>query len=158
MLRLGTKRSSAPTSTRSIPRKEAAGDILVTVNGEYVTVEKVQHEILENPVKVYNFEVAGFHTYFVSESNILVHNLCAKKYYKATRTDNSIIRGSKITKSQALNRIRKGKDVIANSRSAAKALAKDAFGNSKFIKEIHNLPNAMWHYHDKARHFYHVFF
>ena len=32
-----------------------AGDILVTVNGEYVVVKKVQHEILENPVQVYNW-------------------------------------------------------------------------------------------------------
>ena len=32
-----------------------AGDILVLVNDEYVVVEKVQHEILESPVKVYNF-------------------------------------------------------------------------------------------------------
>ena len=53
-----------------------AGDILVTVNGEYVVVEKVQHEILENPIKVYNFEVEGFHTYYVGNSSILVHNTC----------------------------------------------------------------------------------
>ena len=55
-----------------------AGDILVTVNGEYVVVEKVQHEILEAPVKVYNFEVADFHTYFVSAIIVLVHNLCGR--------------------------------------------------------------------------------
>ena len=58
--------------------KLRAGDILVTVNGEYVVVEKVQHEILESPVKVYNFEVEGFHTYYVSGIAILVHNLCTK--------------------------------------------------------------------------------
>ena len=51
-----------------------AGDMLVLVNGEYVVVEKVQHELLENPVKVYNFEVEGFHTYYVTDSAILVHN------------------------------------------------------------------------------------
>ena len=56
-----------------------AGDILVTVNGEYVVLEKVQHEILENPVKVYNFEVEEFHTYFVGISNVLVHNTCSAK-------------------------------------------------------------------------------
>ncbi len=39
-----------------------AGDILVTVNGEYVVVEQVQHELLENPETTYNFEVEGFHT------------------------------------------------------------------------------------------------
>ena len=53
-----------------------AGDILVTVNGEYVVVEKIQHEILESPVKVYNFEVEGLHTYHVGDKSILVHNLC----------------------------------------------------------------------------------
>jgi hypothetical protein len=56
--------------------KLRAGDILVTVNGEYVVVEKVQHEILESPVKVYNFEVEGFHTYYVGNTTVLVHNLC----------------------------------------------------------------------------------
>ena len=53
-----------------------AGDILVLVNGEYVVVEKVQHEILEAPVTVYNFQVEDYHTYFVSESSVLVHNAC----------------------------------------------------------------------------------
>ena len=56
-----------------------AGDILVLSNGEYVIVEKVQHEILENPVKVYNFEVRDFHTYYVGENPILVHNSCGKQ-------------------------------------------------------------------------------
>ena len=28
----------------------------------------------------YNFEVAEFHTYYVSEKNVLVHNKCAYKY------------------------------------------------------------------------------
>ena len=53
-----------------------AGDILVLVNGEYVVVEQVQHELLEAPIQVYNFEVEDFHTYFVSEAAILVHNKC----------------------------------------------------------------------------------
>ena len=53
-----------------------AGDILVLVNGEYVVVEKVQHELLESPVKVYNFQVEDYHTYYVSESGVLVHNIC----------------------------------------------------------------------------------
>ena len=47
-----------------------AGDILVLVNGEYVVVEKVQHEILESPINVYNFQVAGDHTYYVSDVGV----------------------------------------------------------------------------------------
>jgi hypothetical protein len=53
-----------------------AGDILVLVNGEYVVVEKIQHEILETPVTVYNFQVEDFHTYYVTNAGVLVHNVC----------------------------------------------------------------------------------
>ena len=58
-----------------------AGDILVSLNGEYVIVEKVQHEILESPVKVYNFEVEDFHTYYVGNGDgVLVHNSCGPEF------------------------------------------------------------------------------
>ena len=56
-----------------------AGDILVLVNGEYVVVEKIQHELLESPVKVYNFQVEDYHTYYVSDNGVLVHNKCVPK-------------------------------------------------------------------------------
>ena len=56
-----------------------AGDILVMLNGEYVVVEQVQHELLESPETTYNFEVEGFHTYYVGDTGVLVHNMCAKK-------------------------------------------------------------------------------
>ncbi|MBR1863219.1 MAG: hypothetical protein IJ806_03935 [Ruminococcus sp.] len=51
-----------------------AGDVLVLSNGELVTVEWIEHEILEEPLFVYNFEVEDFHTYFVGSCGILVHN------------------------------------------------------------------------------------
>ena len=60
----------------TLARSLRAGDILVLSNGEFVTVEWVQHEILESPIKVYNFEVEEFHTYFVGENRVLVHNMC----------------------------------------------------------------------------------
>ena len=54
--------------------------MLVTLNGELVVVEWVQHEILENPVAVYNFEVEDFHTYYVGNNGgVLVHNDCDAK-------------------------------------------------------------------------------
>ena len=60
----------------TLARSLRAGDVLVLSNGELVTVEWVQHEILESLIKVYNFEVQDFHTYFVGESSVLVHNMC----------------------------------------------------------------------------------
>ena len=59
-----------------------AGDILVMLNGEYVVVEQVQHELLEGSETTYNFEVEGFHTYHVGEQSLLVHNLCKQELVK----------------------------------------------------------------------------
>ena len=74
---------TTPTHPFYVPQKGwtdaiklRAGDILVLRNGNYVIIEKVQHEILETPIKVYNFEVEDFHTYYVGSSSILVHNEC----------------------------------------------------------------------------------
>lgn len=39
---------------------------------------KVEIEQLDTPVTVYNFEVADWHTYYVSEEAVLVHNMCMK--------------------------------------------------------------------------------
>lgn len=50
------------------------GDQLVIYEGKHVVVEKVKHESLNKPVTVYNFEVEDFHTYYVGENSILVHN------------------------------------------------------------------------------------
>ena len=62
-----------------------AGDILVLVNGEYVTLEKTQHEILEAPITVYNFEVEDYHTYYVGTDGVLVHNACPGRTGKQAR-------------------------------------------------------------------------
>lgn len=53
-----------------------AGDRLQLLNGEYVVVEQIQHELLEHPEATYNFEVEGYHTYYVGGSGVLVHNRC----------------------------------------------------------------------------------
>ena len=55
-------------------------DKLLLSSGKCVTIEEIQVEQLSEPETTYNFEVADFHTYYVSESNVLVHNKCAYKY------------------------------------------------------------------------------
>ena len=72
-----------------------AGDILEVVNGEYVVVEFIQHEILENPICVCNFEVADFHTYFVGKADVLVHNTCGPKHKKVFKTRKQAFREAK---------------------------------------------------------------
>lgn len=52
------------------------------LNGEYVVVEQVQHELLESSEITYNFEVKDFHTYYVGEQGIFAHNMCKKAQIK----------------------------------------------------------------------------
>ena len=75
-----------------------AGDILVLVNGECAVVEKIQHELLESPVKVYNFQVEDYHTYYVSDSGVLVHNMCAKKASSSAMSAKDFIKSPKNAK------------------------------------------------------------
>lgn len=59
-----------------------AGMTIWFANGTKGTVEDITNEGLEEPVTVYNFEVKDFHTYFVGDSGVLVHNTCGEKTYQ----------------------------------------------------------------------------
>ena len=51
-------------------------DKLLLSDGTYAIIEAIDVEILKSPETTYNFEVEDFHTYYVSDSNVLVHNKC----------------------------------------------------------------------------------
>ena len=53
-----------------------AGNKVSLKTGEIGNVDSVEIEELDKPVKVYNFEVEDWHTYFVSDIGVLVHNKC----------------------------------------------------------------------------------
>ena len=114
-----------PTKGWSAACKLRAGDILVTVNGEYVVVERVQHELLDKPVMVYNFQVEVYHTYFVSNSRILVHNRCNYTEYVSTRED-------------ALNR---GREFLGEGYTKAESgqyISKDGYRQMRFDFSHHD--------------------
>ena len=50
------------------------GDTLISVNGEDLLVSSCYIEECEFATTVYNFQVEDYHTYFVGESNVWVHN------------------------------------------------------------------------------------
>ena len=52
------------------------GDVLSLQSGEIAIVGAIWLKRLAVPTKVYNFEVEGFHTYYVGDSAVLVHNSC----------------------------------------------------------------------------------
>ena len=54
--------------------KLKAGDKVLLSDGKYGIIVSVKIEELETPEATYNFEVADFHTYFVGENPVCVHN------------------------------------------------------------------------------------
>ncbi|GKU75950.1 hypothetical protein L3i20_v203470 [Paenibacillus sp. L3-i20] len=50
------------------------GDKLQKADGSNLTIDKVEFVKLDEPVTVYNFTVADFHTYYVTDLGIWVHN------------------------------------------------------------------------------------
>lgn len=65
----GEEITATPTHPFWVPQKGwtdaidlRAGDRLQLLNGVYVIIEQVQHELLETPVTVYNFEVEDYIT------------------------------------------------------------------------------------------------
>ena len=54
------------------------GDELLLADGAVVAIETLTVEKLSVPETIYNFEVAKAHTYYVSDSKVLVHNKCSR--------------------------------------------------------------------------------
>lgn len=64
-----------------------SGEHLLNSKSEILTIESIQYVELDDFISVYNFEVEGWHTYFVTEESVLVHNDCsigAGKWNKGT--------------------------------------------------------------------------
>ena len=58
------------------------GAQLLDVKGNLLNVEDMRLELAEKPVTVYNFQVEEFHTYYVGENSIFVHNAECKIEFK----------------------------------------------------------------------------
>ena len=60
-----------------IPAGELSVDDTVKLNsGALLKISSITQDILTQPISVYNFEVEEWHTYFVSQHGVLVHNEC----------------------------------------------------------------------------------
>ena len=54
------------------------GAQLLDVNNNILVVGNTRLELAKNPVKVYNFQVEDYHTYYVGENGVWVHNANCK--------------------------------------------------------------------------------
>lgn len=71
-------------------------------NGECGIISSIEIEHFEEAQTTYNFEVADFHTYYVGEQGILVHNACILDEL-GVKNFNEI--GSKYTPDQLIDKL-----------------------------------------------------
>ena len=91
-------------------------DEVILDDGGVARVKSVVVEEYDEPVTIYNFEVEDWHTYYVSDIGVLVHNMCAKK------TDDVIPWSSKVVASAAKELERGATSVYVNNKSQAQEL------------------------------------
>ena len=70
-------------------KKLKTGDEVRLEDGTAARIESSETRQLDRPVKVYNFEVEDYHTYYVSEQKVLVHNTCSKISKNVTQVNKS---------------------------------------------------------------------
>lgn len=120
------------------------GDELLDVNGNVLLVENFDVELTEEPVKVYNFKVEDFHTYYVGENNILVHN--AGKEYKIPKSGTGKEKATDIP-----SRFKGERPYINESgKDFAKRLCDEAFGKGNYDTGPKSDYNRLKKYGDRA--------
>ena len=103
------------------------GDVVYTKDWDTAVVQSVNLIEFEEPVEVFNFEVEDFHTYFIGDTLVLVHNaLCSQRVARrqAKRSEN-------IPMSQKPDSIKIEKMIGENGRTV---FAKTEIYGKKFIR------------------------
>jgi hypothetical protein len=103
-----------------------AGDKVYLYSGEGREVKEVRFEYLDTPIKVYNFEVEDWHTYFVSEQDVFVHNSCKGKGNSRTSSkyeDITSKRSRYTNKSTDVTKVEFEKNLLENGWT--KSISKD---------------------------------
>ena len=95
-------------------------DTLVSVNGEDLSVDDCYIEECDFPTTVYNFQVEDYHTYFVSQSAVWVHNAD----YKSNR--------SKYMGNTPSKKSKTGREVIERMTEEGK-IQKNKNGDMEFL-------------------------
>ena len=61
-------------------------------DGKTAILKKAKVKHLSEPITTYNFEVQDFHTYYVGEQGILVHNACPVEVKPGTKEWNQAVK------------------------------------------------------------------
>ena len=111
----------------------SVGDILCLSNGALIPVSAISVEKLTEPETTYNFEVADFHTYYVGESEVLVHNTCAKDALSKAKVDEFTVKNKHLNSSGG-----KWSKFNVGTEAEAKAILKETVNRSNILSAGNN--------------------
>ncbi len=116
------------------------GMLLTTLDGKASPVESIK--LLDEKVKVYNFEVESNHNYYVSEKGILVHNNCLDWLSKA-RSLNVIRNGCEVVADRAVTSLGEGAEYLQITPRFGNQLGNVAGENSGWSWHVAATKNGM---------------
>ena len=117
-------------------RKLKVSEKLLLSSGKEVIIEKVEVETLTEAETTYNFEVADFHTYYVSDSKVLVHNMCANGK-RFTEDQQAVI--------DSANEAKKGGGITKSNGEILVEWAKE-YGIDAHAPMVHSGRSGIWSY------------
>ena len=100
-------------------------------------MEKIEIAQLAEPETTYNFEVADFHTYYVTEKNVLVHNKCRQQALKEAKARAGISEDAtpdSVTYEKMISV--NGKQYKARTYRYGNKWVRDDFGGHRFIDKM----------------------
>ncbi len=125
------------------------GDKLQKADGNNLTIDKLEFVKLDKPVTVYNFTVADFHTYYVTDLGVWVHNtFCANVTKDMLKSNPSMFSGKSVD--EIANMMRESGyniTVQASTKSSSGAIIIKVHntGNGKNITQVQVSPGGGTH-------------
>ena len=121
--------------------------------GEYGIIESIEKEELSTPEETYNFEVAEYHTYYVGDNGVLVHNKCGHggKQKRLAELSNDEKISKTIRNELKQNKIKYGKYKVPKGYELSHKLGFEAYKGYDYsfsnlqLKSLHKTETRLQH-------------
>ena len=121
------------TGTWICARELKVSDQVLLSDGSCAIIEAVEVEQLEQSETTYNFEVADFHTYYVSDNKVLVHNDCVREALSKANVENFTIKNKHLSSSGG-----NWSKFNVGTEAEAKAILKETLKKGKILQAGNN--------------------
>ncbi len=116
------------------------GDKVQSQSGDIYEISNTSIEKLDETIKVYNFEVEDWHTYYVTSEGILVHNMCKTS---PNASDNSSDKASDTVKAQETTAVATAETPVSEGGSSSRTVGKNQTTVYRVIRSDENPINGL---------------